>query len=239
MSQPSVIQDESLALWLDAAQSESYSGTGATWFDLSGNDNHAILGGNTSAVAFNPDGYFEHRPNPETWTNGGFWHIPHSPSLNPNGGFWTVCGSFTHPLPQSHNGGGWFGKRQLGINIETINWGGHRVRTNIGAYTTTWDTALPFSDDFVYFCVSFEQSTGMYGSNPGSLRTYLNDNLVSAVSATPQVDMGDPIRLARRIGHLQHYMYADIANYQYYTRTLSDDEIGQLYSAHRSLFDSR
>lgn len=35
--------DEDLIIYLDAGLSESYGGTGTTWYDLSGNDNHATL----------------------------------------------------------------------------------------------------------------------------------------------------------------------------------------------------
>ena len=37
------VVDSSLALWLDAGQSSSYSGTGTTWTDLSGKGNNGIL----------------------------------------------------------------------------------------------------------------------------------------------------------------------------------------------------
>lgn len=41
---PDIIED-GLVLHLDAADKNSYSGSGSTWYDLSGNDNHATLYG--------------------------------------------------------------------------------------------------------------------------------------------------------------------------------------------------
>jgi hypothetical protein len=60
-----------LVLHLDAANKKSYSGSGNTWFDLSGNGNNAIKNGN----AANP-----------TWREQGFWDFPAS-IVGINGGF--------------------------------------------------------------------------------------------------------------------------------------------------------
>lgn len=46
---------DGLVLCLDAANPRSYPGTGNTWFDLSGNNNHTTL----QVGAFNSNGYFE------------------------------------------------------------------------------------------------------------------------------------------------------------------------------------
>ena len=43
----SVVRD-GLVLYLDAANSKSYPGSGTTWFDLTGNNNNAILNGNVN-----------------------------------------------------------------------------------------------------------------------------------------------------------------------------------------------
>ena len=39
---PDILTD-GLALLLDSSSSRSYPGTGTTWYDLSGNDNHGTL----------------------------------------------------------------------------------------------------------------------------------------------------------------------------------------------------
>jgi len=52
------IVDDGLVLYLDAANSKSYNGTGTTWFDLSGNGNNALLNGNVNNPVWNPAGYW-------------------------------------------------------------------------------------------------------------------------------------------------------------------------------------
>lgn len=49
------VVDSSLVLWLDAAQTESYPGTGTTWTDLSGNENNGTL---VNTPTFNTSGNF-------------------------------------------------------------------------------------------------------------------------------------------------------------------------------------
>jgi hypothetical protein len=59
-----------LVLSLDAADINSYPGSGTTWKDLSGNGNNAILNGNAN----NP-----------TWDSAGYWNFP-ATSMGLNGG---------------------------------------------------------------------------------------------------------------------------------------------------------
>jgi|694.fasta_scaffold13534_9 hypothetical protein len=54
---PSVIKS-GLVLALDAADINSYPGTGNTWYDLSNNNNHAIKNGNAANPSWNAAGYF-------------------------------------------------------------------------------------------------------------------------------------------------------------------------------------
>ena len=65
----SIVRD-GLIVYLDAANSKSYPGSGNTWFDLSGNSNNAILNGNAN----NP-----------IWDSNGYWNFP-ATSIGLNGG---------------------------------------------------------------------------------------------------------------------------------------------------------
>lgn len=49
-----IIVDSTLSLWLDAGQSQSYSGSGTTWTDLSGKGNHGTLQSSPTFNAYNP-----------------------------------------------------------------------------------------------------------------------------------------------------------------------------------------
>lgn len=51
---PNIIED-GLVMYLDAANTKSYPGTGTTWYDLSGNGAHGAL---LNGITWNPAGYF-------------------------------------------------------------------------------------------------------------------------------------------------------------------------------------
>jgi hypothetical protein len=67
---PSTTTRNGLVVHLDAANPKSYSGTGTTWYDMSGNSNHAILNGNANNPVWNAAGYWSF-PATTTGINGG------------------------------------------------------------------------------------------------------------------------------------------------------------------------
>jgi hypothetical protein len=54
---PDLIQD-GLVLCLDASDKNSYPGSGNTWYDVSGNNNHATKNGDSANPTWNSTGYF-------------------------------------------------------------------------------------------------------------------------------------------------------------------------------------
>lgn len=66
---PQIVRD-GLVLYLDAANPKSYSGSGTTWYDLTGNNNNATLNGNTNNPTWNSSGYWNF-PATATGINGG------------------------------------------------------------------------------------------------------------------------------------------------------------------------
>jgi hypothetical protein len=54
---PSVITENAEIIY-DASNLDSYPGTGTTWFDLSGNDRHATLGGTPTIIGAGANQYF-------------------------------------------------------------------------------------------------------------------------------------------------------------------------------------
>jgi hypothetical protein len=91
---PKIVSDSSLVLYLDAASSKSYAGSGTTWTDLSGNGNAGAL---SSGATFNSanlgnisvDG-----------TVNGYVSIPNAASINPTSAItvsaWFNISSFTN-----------------------------------------------------------------------------------------------------------------------------------------------
>jgi hypothetical protein len=68
-----------LIIHLDAANPSSYSGSGNTWYDISGNSNHAILNGNANNPIWNSSGYWSFRALESSANNG--MQITNSTSL--------------------------------------------------------------------------------------------------------------------------------------------------------------
>jgi hypothetical protein len=55
---PSGLITNGMVMYLDASNLDSYSGTGNTWYDLSGNNNNATKNGNAANPTWNAGGYF-------------------------------------------------------------------------------------------------------------------------------------------------------------------------------------
>lgn len=66
------VVDSSLKLWLDAAQTTSYSGSGSTWTDLSGNGNNGTLT-NTQNFSTTNGGQFAYPVTPSTISGTEPW----------------------------------------------------------------------------------------------------------------------------------------------------------------------
>lgn len=67
------ISTDGLVVYVDAANSKSYPGTGDTWYDLSGNGNNASRtnnGGYGGQVTFNSSGFFDYTVNSPASTAG-------------------------------------------------------------------------------------------------------------------------------------------------------------------------
>lgn len=237
-----------LVLHLDAANVKSYPGSGTTWFDLSGNNNNATKNGTSSLANWNASGFFEHRPSnvygavdisstaPDS--GGCWWTVNHTSSLNPNAGFWSVCGWLKIIGNQSGNGSGWFHKSgsgdERGIHLEPIN---NQFRANGSNGWQQITPAININSIWAYYSWVFTQTSGTYQTDAGNLKLYINDVLISEdTDFRPAIDAGAQIYLGRRNGHLRHFLNADIASYQYYTKSLTANEVRQNFEAQRSRY---
>ena len=234
---------DNLVLCLDATNPRSYPGTGDTWYDLSGNDNHATRTDAGSYSTWNSAGYFEHRPQNTyggtdlnaTATNGAHWTINHSSELAPGNNGWTVNGWLKVIGTQSGNGVGWFHKQgsgdERGIHLEPIN-NEFRANGTNGWSQINYNISTSYHNNWANYCFVFTQTSGTYGTNSGNLKFYINGQLaVEDTDFIPRVDGGAVIRLMRRNGHFQHYLNGDVANYYYYTKALSQNEVKANYNA--------
>lgn len=239
---------DGLVLHLDAANVKSYPVSGTTWADLSGNGNNATQNGTASLASWNSNGYFEHRPlnyfgaanssSSASSTAGSWWIVPHSNSLSPNNGFWSVCGWLKVIGDQTGNGTGWFHKKgasdERGIHLEPV---GGSFRTNASNGWSQINYNINNTGVWAFFCFTFRQITGTYGTDPGILNMYINGQYVTQdTDFRPSPDSGAVIWLGRRNGHLRHFFNGDIATYTYYSKALSDSQVTQNFEAHRGRF---
>jgi hypothetical protein len=234
---------DGLVLELDASNLPSYPTTGTTWYDLSGNNNHAVLSSPfDSEFSFNSN-HFSSRPttqlNELDPSDGSVWEVSYSSELSPTTE-WSVCGLLKINGAQSSNGTGWFHKTgngdERGIHIEPIgnnfringvsNWS--HLNVNVSAYHNKW----------TYYTATYK-TTGTYGTSTGNLKFYANGVLIGSVSTfIPKADTTSIIRLGRRNGHYQHFLNGDTATYQYYTKELSESEIKQNYYKGKCVIDN-
>ena len=243
---PNIVED-GLVLHLDARNIKSYFGTGTIWYDTSGNNNHATLldvGGN---VSFSSEGFFQHSvidyfgaidsSSTATTDKGGYWTIPHSESLNPNNTQnWSISSFINIQGDQSVNGGGWYCKRELGVNFEMYGTG---IRANAGdGWSQMYYNTQAYQNQFALYTAVFTQTAGVYGTDPGKIEFYINGNLVfTDVSFTPTIDSGQTVRLCRRDGHYQHFFKGQIVNFNVYDKALTPQEVKQNFNALRGRFN--
>jgi hypothetical protein len=239
---------DGLVLCLDARNPKSYPGTGNTWFDISGNNNHATLSDVGSKVSYNPLGYFQHTVTDyfgattatevSLDTGGGVWQIPHSSSISPNGS-WTISGFMDIEGTQSNNGGGWLHKPgsgdERGVNVEVYS---NILRANDSlSWTQNNIDISAWHNKFALYTFVFTQTSGVYGTDAGKFDFYINGELQnSSASFTPKIDGTSSIWLGRRQGHLKHFFKGKYTNFHFYKKALSQDEIKQNFEAIRGRF---
>lgn len=73
----SIATGNNMLLYLDAGNKNSYSGTGTTWYDLSGNNNNTLTTNNTTYSA-NDGGYFNFTPNGWFTTSSAKYNVSYT-----------------------------------------------------------------------------------------------------------------------------------------------------------------
>jgi hypothetical protein len=77
---PHIVTD-GLVLCLDAANPKSYPGSGNTWYDVSGNGNHATKNGNAANPTWNSAGYFSFAASDGTTGANNIFTVANSSTL--------------------------------------------------------------------------------------------------------------------------------------------------------------
>jgi hypothetical protein len=229
---PNIVED-GLVLFLDAANPESYSGTGSTWFDVSGNVNNGTLingptfdSANGGSIVFDGSNDFAEIPHSTYWNTNVFgtatnftlecWY---KPDLFKN---WDT-------LIEKSESSGWYSRSEgAAIWINSVSIQGvfsSGVDGNPGGSTTilSYETTT-----LRWYHIAF---TG----DGTTLRLYVDGiqrttNLVSSRTVAVYNGNVGP-RLGRRA-----FMDGQMASVRLYTKGITEQEVLQNYNATKSRF---
>lgn len=217
-----------LSLYLDAANSSSYSGTGSTWYDVSGNNRNATL--------FNTPTY--------STTNAGIFTFDDTSfeyATVPNIGSLT---NFTIDTWARTN-------KSLTGKVTTIVTNQYDLVSNLNYSLGTNNSPSSYNMTFGFFNGAWRNVTGFsmavntwyhligtYNGNTVSL--YVNGVINTTLSYTGTAASGGEIRIARRWDDVanvaSNFFSGDISQVRIYNRSLNSTEILQNYNATKSRF---
>jgi hypothetical protein len=202
-----------LILNLDAGNAASYSGTGTTWYDISGAGNDTTLSGSTPWTSAGAQSYF-------TFDSGiasGGYIVPNTT--------YTKLGVFRYA-------GGYYGNFiSGGGNSAHAFWGGftpYLSSGHNGAWTTVVSPVITPANQWVFGAVTFSNVTGW--------SLYLNNETPVTSPSTDQFP-DDPafFEIGGFDGNANN-LYGDVATALIYNRALSDAEIAQNYNYFKTRF---
>lgn len=223
--------DGNLQLWLDAAQIESYTGSGSTWVDLSPTKANISLVNGPSFNSFSTGGNITFVPASLQYgigsTNLGNmpnWTVEAWLKVNAN-----LTGQITSVVCNEFD------------LISNLNYsiGTNRSPTNynlcVGFFNGSWRNTTGFVPTLnIWYCV-----VGTYDGS--SLIQYVNGTANgSPLSYSGTASSGGTTRIARRWDSpvsSTNLFPGDVAIVRIYNRALSADEVAQNFNAHRRRFN--
>jgi hypothetical protein len=226
---PQIVTD-GLVLALDAANTKSYPGSGATWTDLSGNGYNATLinsvgyssnsggmltfNGSTQVATVNVNSFVR---NNTSYTFSTFFYLTTS-----NGGA-PFC-LMTTPNDSDNTDGFW-----QHLNLGNWLW---RTEDSSGEFGGNAEAPTGFVSS-TYYHLTVVVTTN-------SIKFYRNGNLISTISTTfswANVRNDNTAYLFIGKGYEDaYYMTGNVGNFLMYNRVLSESEIEQNYNATKGRF---
>ena len=221
---------DGLVLALDAADRNSYPGTGTTWYDLSGNGYNATLinsvgyssnsggmltfNGSTQVATVNVNSFVR---NNTSYTFSTFFYLTTS-----NGGA-PFC-LMTTPNDSDNTDGFW-----QHLNLGNWLW---RTEDSSGEFGGNAEAPTGFVSS-TYYHLTVVVTTN-------SIKFYRNGNLISTISTTfswANVRNDNTAYLFIGKGYEDaYYMTGNVGNFLMYNRVLSESEIEQNYNATKGRF---
>lgn len=205
-----VIPSDGLVMHIDASIPESYSGTGNTWYDLSGN-NHNITLGSTVSYTSDFEGVLTF---PENGNGYG-----RNTSMNLSTSNYTVI-TYVRKLSNSNNG--------RTVTAYQNNWLiGHHDDTYGDYYAEGWvnNISSPKSD------TTWRMFAGTGHISNDVYQLYINDSLIVQNNLGSQGPRGWNLN-----NQYNQYSNCQIANIIVYNRVLTATEIQNIYMGTKSRF---
>jgi hypothetical protein len=212
---------EGLVLFLDADNIKSYPGSGSTWFDISGNNNHCTL---NNLPTWNAAGYFSFNG------SSNYGTITYSSTLNFSGGQ-TVLILINHsntsgrpnPWNQAYGGSGtWTHEGGGSFNYYYGNAG-----TNNNPYTSLASGSTP-TNTWYGMCSTRDISSIAWYQN-ATFQTSASNAYGNLASDTNNITIG--------IGYTGNYWAGNIALIMAYDRALNSTEVLTNYIGYRGRFN--
>lgn len=215
-------------MYLDAANPKSYSGSGTTWNDLSGNGNNGNLingpifdSGNNGSIIF--DGVND------------FVNLPHNPNFN----FTTITSLIWIKTPTQYTGGyriiiskNSFVVLDRDFNFYIASPSHNGIISQLHFSTARLTTYNAFINITPLSLNSWHQVGFSVGN--GFLNYILNGRIINSTATTGDFNANSSYNI--NIGRADNYFLGNISNTLLYNRILTPQEILQNYNATKGRF---
>ena len=241
---PTIVKD-GLILHLDAADTNSYSGSGNTWTDLSGEGNNATRT-SSSEVVYDSSGWFDWTDGPASDSTQGCFTLP--------GNSFTLGANFTIEVwnyydasstPNSGSGVSPWSDGCLWTNSADADWNSGAGNNNgflFGYNSFTYRNTLGQQVNYDYTTNPSTQTWHQHVLvvNSGAATVYVDKISVASLSNFRTIGQSNGtlgIGIADRYGSYRGEYNGYISNVKIYSRTLSTPEIQQNYNALKGRYE--
>ena len=220
---PTDIVTNGLVLFLDANNTNSYPGSGTSWYDLSGNGNTGTLtngptfnSANGGSIVFDGSDDYVNISNTSILNNS-------SQTINIWFLYTSIPGNGVSVIGK-HDSAGSFNGYNMGLYNGTVFC---QFKNGSGVDAGTLSTVM---SDNTWTLITLKFTIG------STLTLYKNGNKISTNALSSVSMTSQPIRIGLSVDTYWSALPGRVASVQIYSRELSDDEVLQNYNATKSRF---